>query len=252
MDIKEEGAKICTYGSSWAQPKSKTFVWLFRVVFPQIFLSYPSALRLHCRMQHVASSWGLLLSGYCSLTPLLQVIIRALKRSMPPLCSPFTPEWDPLQIKHWLSSQQDLCCRHIVYQKQPQPQPLQALLRRAHSSGEWCCIEASCAKLPPPSQVKGIEEQLGRLLFWHSLYVLLIGANWHRGAPLFRCIIWPASVRRKEKAQTKGRGKIGQGLNQSTAISLLHQNSQANFVLGFVVAAYWVCWLKSAISKIWL
>lgn len=104
----------------------------------------------------------------------------------------------------------------------------------------------------PPSQVKGIEEQLGRLLFWHSLYVLLIGANWHRGAPLFRCIIWPASVRRKEKAQTKGRGKIGQGLNQSTAISLLHQNSQANFVLGFVVAAYRVCWLKSAISKIWL
>lgn len=104
----------------------------------------------------------------------------------------------------------------------------------------------------PPSQVKGIEEQLGRLLFWHSLYVLLIGANWHRGAPLFRCIIWPASVRRKEKAQTKGRGKIGQGLNQSTAISLLHQNSQANFVLGFVVAAYRVCWLKSAILKIWL
>lgn len=126
-------------------PKAK----LLSGCFVSCFLKYSSALRLHCRMQHVASSWGLLLSGYCSLTPLLQVIIRALKRSMPPLCSPFTPEWDPLQIKHWLSSQQDLCCRHIVYQKQPQP--LQALLRRAHSSGEWCCIEASCAKLPPLS-----------------------------------------------------------------------------------------------------
>lgn len=58
-----------------------------------------------------------------------------------------------------------------------------------------------------PTQVKGIEEQLGRLLFWHSLYVLLIGANWHRGAPLFLCIIRPSSPRREERAQTKAEEK---------------------------------------------
>lgn len=234
--------------SSWAQPKSKTFVWLFRVVFPQIFLSYPSALRLHCRMQHVASSWGLLLSGYCSLTPLLQVIIRAFKRSM---------LFVPLSLLNGIPFKSNTGFLHnkiyvaVTLYTRNSPSPSRPYYA-AHIRVASDAVLKPLVQSSPPSQVKGIEEQLGRLLFWHSLYVLLIGANWHRGAPLFRCIIWPASVRRKEKAQTKGRGKIGQGLNQSTAISLLHQNSQANFVLGFVVAAYRVCWLKSAISKIWL
>lgn len=55
----------------------------------------------------------------------------------------------------------------------------------------------------PPSRVKAIEEQLGRLLFWHSLYVLLIGANWHREAPLFRCIIPPSFARRRKTDPNK-------------------------------------------------
>lgn len=96
----------------------------------------------------------------------------------------------------------------------------------------------------PPSQVKAVEEKLGRLLFWHSLYVLLIGANWHRGAPLFHCIMRPSSPRQEERVPTKGWGEIGHRLKRSAAISLQNQNGQQqNFAYGFVIISCLVYWL---------
>lgn len=67
---------------------------------------------------------------------------------------------------------------------------------------------------PPTTRVKAIEEQLGRLLFWHSLYVLLIGANWHREDPLFPWIILPSFPRREERGANKRSGQKG-GTGQS-------------------------------------
>lgn len=91
----------------------------------------------------------------------------------------------------------------------------------------------------PPTQVKAIEEQLGRLLFWHSLYVLLIGANWHREAPLFRCIIPPPFARREKRAQTKGRGKRGHGSKRWLMISLRHPHRQAAPSDHYYCKSYW-------------
>lgn len=168
--------------------------------------THAPVLRLHGHMQHVAAARGSLLSGYCSLTPLLRVIIYRALACVSSLF-PFYSWIGSPQIKHWLSSRQDPCCHQAVY-----PQTPGLIAQRAV---EWRV--AFCWGLlhkSSPSQVKGIEEQLGRLLFWHSLYVLLIGANWHRGAPLFLCIMRPSSPRREERAQTKGWGKIGHGLKQ--------------------------------------
>lgn len=120
---------------------------------------HPSALRQHCHMQHVAAARGSLHFGYCSLTPLLQVIIIGLLGGV---CLLFVPlslqNRIPLQTKHWLSSQQDpCCCQACIPQKKKKhppshlPPPL-ALLRSAQLSGEWRCIEASCINLPLSGQ----------------------------------------------------------------------------------------------------
>ena len=55
----------------------------------------------------------------------------------------------------------------------------------------------------------------------------LIGANWHRGAPLFLFIIRPSSPRKKRMGTNKRPGETGHGLRQSTAISLQHPNRRA-------------------------
>ena len=169
-------------------------------------------------MPHVASCSG----ARCSrcrcgaLTPLLQVIIMALRRSVAPSLFPF-PSWKgfpplplpspPLHATHTFFTTRSMLPIRRRTINTPSPPP--ALFARRSS---WVASGAAWRPLAwnsPPSQVKGIEEQLGRLLFWHSLYVLLIGANWHRGAPLFLCIIRPSSPRREEKGTNKRPRKNG-------------------------------------------
>lgn len=79
----------------------------------------------------------------------------------------------------------------------------------------------------PPTRVRAIEEQLGRLLFWHSLYVLLIGANWHREAPLFRCIIPPSFARREKKGPNKRSRQKGERV-KAMANDIIIASTQAS------------------------
>lgn len=89
------------------------------------------------------------LDGPCSLTLLLRVIITALRRSVAPLCSPFTLEWDPRQPKHRLSSQGSMLPSVCVSQTLSVP-PLRVLLHSSQLSGEWRLIQAYCINPPPP------------------------------------------------------------------------------------------------------
>lgn len=146
----------------------------------------------------VCATCGFYFAAPRSLTLLLQVIIAAFWAGACPLFVPLSlSEWRtaPAHTKHRLSSQEVPCCHQARHNKHSPPPP--ASLRCAQLSGECRCLEASCIKLPHSGQRRG--GAVGARLFWHSLYVLLIGANWHRGAPLFRCIIWPRTLTWKER-----------------------------------------------------
>lgn len=155
-------------------------------------LSSPSVLRATCSLL-------LLFPVPSSLTPLLQVIIAAFEEERVPSLFPFhslnAAPPHPVPNTGFLLKKFHVAVR-LRTTNNPHPPP--ALLRRAQLSGECRCLEASCIKLPHSGQRH--RGTVGARLFWHSLYVLLIGANWHRGAPLFRCIIWPHSTRWEERA----------------------------------------------------
>lgn len=144
-------------------------------------------------------AWGLSLPASCSLTPLLQVIIVAFEEERVSSLFPFH-SWivrhpHPYQT---LASFRRSSMLPSGYTQQTLPTPLRPYYTVAQLSGECRCFEASCIKLPLSGQRH--RGTVGARLFWHSLYVLLIGANWHRGAPLFLCIIRPSSLRWEERA----------------------------------------------------
>lgn len=144
-------------------------------------------------------AWGPSLPASRSLTPLLQVIIVAFEEECVSSLFPFH-SWivrRPLPYQT-LASFRRSSMLPSGYTQQTLPHAPPALLRCAQLSGECRCFEASCIKLPLSGQRHG--GTVGARLFWHSLYVLLIGANWHRGAPLFLCIIRPSSLRWEERA----------------------------------------------------
>lgn len=196
-----------------------------------LFLKNTAVLYLQCCMHHVASCWG---GGGGSLVSMALVVWPCCSRSSLRLWggvwllfvrlsllngTPVSPNTGFLHKRIHVAI--SLCTTNTF---RPTPPGLVPQL-----PVEWrvAAYSGLLYKTPPPTRVKAIEEQLGRLLFWHSLYVLLIGANWHREAPLFRCIIPPSFARGEKRAQTKGRGKREHGSKRWLMISLRHPHRQA-------------------------